>query len=1548
MSLYREQPSTDQLHFSRLLKGRAGTDASGTSYQAPEDVVYEYAPDYSKRVTGEFSRTDEMTPAWNRLCEYLLFDLSQVLPREEVERIEAGLTGDNFLGVGDMYVKVHEWAKAHPAEAEVYPMIQYVAVAPPTLGYWSVLFKQNRWRVYKARYLGFSFNPTVPIDREQKKKIVKLLKTVKGPVGEELRRRMQEQPDFFALNAAEDMAWSLAQGGIPSLSGAGREYREGVSFEHTTKAPEWQLERIIKDILATLPIVKVALGVRGKRWAEEAPEPVRVLTKELVELEWLLANPVLDEEGKKILRSVVAHEGAVMDIGQTEESYRQVLSWPMVLHKLLFDADRARELWMRQTDYPAAFLREADLWKDPSVKTKIGELLAPVFAEMLDIPLVGEPGDFVEKIVKDSIEIHGYGEKRLHLDTLVHQLNQFVAAKADPGHAKEYVSDERRAETADVTKQVGAVVKKWFWEKRLLPLPAALREAVSRSDAPERLARLSTGYFRNLCEYLRLEHAGSVSPATLVEAMDQMRSDLGEGALVSRAQDVMNEHVKQNYQRGTENDPQWKAAELFRRGLIDEATAADLARGQWGVTWPRLDYTKAHRARKAEYTRQAADFPSSRDLYLFSDLVRRDEKSEQMVDPLYKPRLLVQRFNPQLEDCAQRLQTGQDVAREIRDMKAEVTRLAPDKSGVRDYLLENIAHLELWIVLQTTSSSSRFAKEGIQLSLRTINLDDHFGTNDNGVLAEAYMKTYPVVRVEGLARALYVFSIDEKKLIADFLTDQSRAMTPATAELFERLAVELEIDHLRADYTRIRDRLVPAGSTVSSEDRVRAGDLAFEEILSHVLDRFPHATHHRDSILFALMTDLATTLPQTQRLEKLTYAYLVRHPLEGGGDSASPTFTASETVKNYLALFQNREMRGKVLVWFFGGEIPDDRFLEGSTFKINEQEKVEAFWALSQEERRAIFYAALLGEHGLFEVKSFDQGRGFEDKDFIPHPVYVEHGVVDMMEFLHQFYDVNFKSIFTDPKREQVFRIAFFEVFTRFSPARRVELFLAIAERLRELKRDRVELTVGNAIALLLEQGGVVGVKAGQVMSEQKDMVPGDVRSDLSSLKDRRAGFSKRGVFTYAQQGRLFEAVPGQPRIVEIGEMEGSASIKQVHRVVTDEGEELAYKVERPSIEKNYAEDVQVLQHVVNRLRSEGIFVPSWLVGEITRLVEAEMDFGREAANAEKLRTRLEQRQATLRVAGQEVPLKTPKVRMVITKSGRGRGRVQMMLEEFAPGLSLADISLLQELDKTKATDEKASRDRERLDRKLHRLAPGHERELRDRYAGVDVEEIQAGLAIEQLFEIAEDGTFHADMHDGNVIVNLAPGKESASLIDAGSAGVSGEKDRNVGSTFETATVDARTDFLDFGVNVLLLKSGIGDTERVAQVIGKYTNSDVGYWKNEVVKAVAAGATVGEVFKELLAEIMRVKDGETFDEDFRYVIKALASSGGHLEALKNKIMGHVMAALAGADSGSTGTSAGISILQAPEIQKLMPLLPRMPTLMGMIQALVPTSSVSTS
>ncbi len=1201
-----------------------------------------------------------------------------------------------------------------------------------------------------------------------------------------------------------------------------------------------------------LAMVRAAMDMHLPRWkSEQDARSVQQLERGVSDMEWFFRNPLSSPADaatfERLFLASDILEGFVPSVGGTHIAN---VSWNVLLHELWFTPDRLQEQWMESssTGWVGAFWRQ-DFQNDEMLQADLWELLAPLEAAF---------GAWKPEWTGAPWAVMASGDAIDKINRYEYELTQ-----TEKGGRYIQVPD------GPTVLAIKKLTREWIWKKTIEPTRAALERMVSLPDAAKRTAELGDGQYRSMMSYL-LFLEGPGGRDGMVRYLNETEPRFADGAKANRSQDLMNGHVMKELAGSTRKS--WSDAE------------------------------------KRAFAESSRDFSATRDLYVFSDVVHERNGGISLVEPSFNARLLSAVLNPEIARIAEAAREGEDIAKDLSKWTADAMRWMPDAHLFRDFFLENASHVGLFLELRKLFSAEELATDGIVLDVRTVDLRDHLDGKDDGVLKRAYMTTYPLVRVRGLEKAARKFPVDRKKAIADYLTDRAKRMTAATGEIYERMATELEIDSLRAEYRKMRDHLEPKDRALTNEQRVAAGQKAFDTVLRHVVARFPRATQHRDSILTSLMSDLATTGEQVTALEKMTYAYYVRHPGEQE-NASNEAFSATETVKNYLAMFQDRKSRRVVLSWFFGGPMPEDRLIEGEAFKVNEQEKVDAFWMLSGEERRAIFYSALLGEKGLFEHSPFSKDP---KKELSPGSAEYE-----LYRFVVDFYDDNFASLFPDARQNGAFRLAFVEAFTQYTPARRVELLLSLADRMRELKMSGEKLTAGEAIRLLLEQVGVVGVKTGQVLAEQKDALPEDMRSDLSSLKDRAAPFNKNGVFTYVRAAGWYEDGEGRSAVSEVGEIVGSASIKQVHRVRLESGEELAIKVQRPSIGRTFEEDMRVLGHVVDAFRRDGYDVPEWLLPEVRRVVEAEMDFGREARSSRTIAESLARRGASLSVGGRDLPLSVPPIRAIHTKETDPRRNMQLMMESFAHGLTLEDVRRLQEGENGNAIGSKAEGERDGIREKLRRLygnvAPAMER----RYAELDLQGVQAQLAVELLTQIAEGPMFHADLHRGNAIVNLSAGHEGISLIDLGSAG------------------ESKPEFLELSAHLLMLKQGMGSPERVAEILATYAPASLSpaEWTSLVTETVEAGETVEDVFKELLARLLKATGG-TMDQNLRYLLKALASAGGHFQALQERVMTTAMnAAMA---EGSTIESQRMAVLISPEVQKLLPLLPRVPFLAAMV------------
>src|SRR5207253_10803528 len=84
-----------------------------------------------------------------------------------------------------------------------------------------------------------------------------------------------------------------------------------------------------------------------------------------------------------------------------------------------------------------------------------------------------------------------------------------------------------------------------------------------------------------------------------------------------------------------------------------------------------------------------------------------------------------------------------------------------------------------------------------------------------------------------------------------------------------------------------------------------------------------------------------------------------------------------------------------------------------------------------------------------------------------------------------------------------------------------------------------------------------------------------------------------------------------------------SASIAQVHRAWTHEGQEVAVKVQRPRIGEQIEADLGLLYYLARLLEAvveeTGIYTPTGVIEEFDRAINEELDFSNEARTAREM-----------------------------------------------------------------------------------------------------------------------------------------------------------------------------------------------------------------------------------------------------------------------------------------------------------------------------------------
>ncbi|RUL76065.1 ubiquinone biosynthesis regulatory protein kinase UbiB [Dyella choica] len=245
-------------------------------------------------------------------------------------------------------------------------------------------------------------------------------------------------------------------------------------------------------------------------------------------------------------------------------------------------------------------------------------------------------------------------------------------------------------------------------------------------------------------------------------------------------------------------------------------------------------------------------------------------------------------------------------------------------------------------------------------------------------------------------------------------------------------------------------------------------------------------------------------------------------------------------------------------------------------------------------------------------------------------------------------------------------------------------------------------LSRGARIRLALNELGPIFVKAGQILSTRRDLVPGDIADELALLQDQVSPFpgDEARIIVERELKRPIDQLYASFDPVPLA----SASISQVHAATLHDGRSVVVKVLRPRINERIARDVSLLQ-------SLGAMAQRWhpnadkirpldAVAEVEKMLENELDLQREGANASLLRRNF--------ISG--VDLYVPEVHWELTTAG-------VLTLERVNGLSSDDIAAI----------DAAGIDRKRLAAKGVRLF------------------------YEQVFR---DNFFHADAHPGNIWVD--------------------------------------------------------------------------------------------------------------------------------------------------------------------------------------------------
>jgi len=275
--------------------------------------------------------------------------------------------------------------------------------------------------------------------------------------------------------------------------------------------------------------------------------------------------------------------------------------------------------------------------------------------------------------------------------------------------------------------------------------------------------------------------------------------------------------------------------------------------------------------------------------------------------------------------------------------------------------------------------------------------------------------------------------------------------------------------------------------------------------------------------------------------------------------------------------------------------------------------------------------------------------------------------------------------------------------------------------------RKKTKLRKGERLRLALEDLGPLYVKFGQSLSTRPDLLPEDIASELSKLQDKVPPFSGED----AEQ-EIFNAFGKKPEEIFADfdkEAFASASIAQAHLATLQSGEEVVVKILRPNIWEAIEKDMEILflfaRLLENYSDESKRLKPMEVVKDYQTSVMHELDLLREAANCSQIRRNWE---------GSEI-IKVPKIYKDYCKTN-------VLVQERIHGIPISDV---QEL----------------------------------KTAGVDLKKLATNGVRIFFTQVFHHNLFHADMHPGNVFVDISdPDKPMYAAVDFGIVGSLDDLDR--------------------------------------------------------------------------------------------------------------------------------------------------------------------------
>ena len=338
-------------------------------------------------------------------------------------------------------------------------------------------------------------------------------------------------------------------------------------------------------------------------------------------------------------------------------------------------------------------------------------------------------------------------------------------------------------------------------------------------------------------------------------------------------------------------------------------------------------------------------------------------------------------------------------------------------------------------------------------------------------------------------------------------------------------------------------------------------------------------------------------------------------------------------------------------------------------------------------------------------------------------------------------------------------------------------------------ERREAPYTRPEHLRLALEQLGPTFIKLGQILSTRPDLVGPDYQSELAKLQDAAPPVPADVIRDLVTQ----ELGTGAEQAFAAFELEplAAASIGQAHAATLRDGTDVVMKVRRPGAVEQIEQDLEILQDLAARASRRWVAAADYdligLADEFSRTLRAELDYLREARNAERFAVNF----------AHDPGVHIPRVFWETTTS-------RLLTLERITGIKVDDL--------------------ERLDA-----------------AGIDRRALAERATRVTADMVFRDGFFHADPHPGNFFIE-PDGR--IGIVDFGMVGAVDERLRDQLTTLLVGL--ARQDADDVAAALLALGIARGDVSRAA--LREDVNGLLARYSGRPVGEIALGAAFDDVF----------------------------------------------------------------------------------------------------